>query len=211
MNSVVLLGDSVFDNAAYVRGGPDVTTQLNALLPAGWTAHLRAVDGSVTRDVKRQARGLPAGTSHLVVSVGGNDALGHVGILQERLDSFAEALRRLADIGDEFQRDYARMLDEVLRLSLPTAVCTVYYPQFPDAYLRRLAVTALTVFNDCIIREATLRGLPLLDLRLICDGEEDYANPIEPSVRGGEKIAAAILRLITEHDFNRRRTEVFPK
>ena len=211
MNGVVLLGDSVFDNAAYVRGGPDVTAQLNAVLPAGWAAHLRAVDGSVTRDVPRQARGLPAGTSRLVVSVGGNDALGHAGILQERVGSFAEALTRLADMGDGFQRDYRRMLDEVLSLSVPTAVCTIYYPQFPDADLQRLAVTALTVFNDCITREAFLRGLPLLDLRLICDEEADYANPIEPSVRGGEKIAAAILRLITEHDFSRRRTEVFPR
>jgi hypothetical protein len=211
MRTLVLLGDSVFDNAAYVRGGPDVTAQLNAILPAGWTARLKAVDGSVTRDVPRQARGLPAGTRRLVVSAGGNDALGHVGILQEKLGSFAEALGRLADIGDEFQRDYRRMLDEVLSLSVPTAVCTVYYPQFPDAHLQRLAVAALTVFNDCILREAFRRGLPLLDLRLICDEEADYANPIEPSVRGGEKIAAAILRLVTEHDFGRRRTEVFPK
>ncbi|HKQ52180.1 MAG TPA: GDSL-type esterase/lipase family protein [Pyrinomonadaceae bacterium] len=211
MNTLVLLGDSVFDNAAYVRGGADVTAQLKAMLPTGWAAHLRAVDGSVTSDVARQTRELPAGTSHLIVSVGGNDALGHVGILQERVGSFAEALTRLADISDEFQHDYARMLDGVLSLSLPTAVCTIYYPQLPDASLRRLAVTALTVFNDCILREATLRGLPLLDLRLICDEAEDYANPIEPSVRGGEKIAAAILRLVTEHDFTRRRTELFPR
>jgi hypothetical protein len=114
-------------------------------------------------------------------------------------------------MADGFQRDYARMLDEVLSLSVPTAVCTVYYPRFPDAQLQRLAVTALTVFNDCITREAFRRGLPLLDLRLICDEAADYANPIEPSVRGGQKIAAAILRLVTEHDFGRRRTEVFPR
>src|SRR5690349_5483722 len=30
---VVLLGDSIFDNAAYVGGGPDVITQLRAALP----------------------------------------------------------------------------------------------------------------------------------------------------------------------------------
>ena len=40
---------------------------------------------------------------------------------------------------------------------------------------------------------------------------EDYANPIEPSVRGGAKIAGAIARLITEHDFSRHRSEVFPQ
>ena len=53
------------------------------------------------------------------------------------------------------------------------------------------------------------RGLPLVDLRLICDRDEDYANPIEPSARGGDKIAAAVARLVAEHDFARRRSEVF--
>src|SRR3712207_2336551 len=45
MSHVVLLGDSIFDNAAYVRGGPDVIRQLQGVLPAGWKATLRAVDG----------------------------------------------------------------------------------------------------------------------------------------------------------------------
>ena len=45
---------------------------------------------------------------------------------------------------------------------------------------------------------AFTRGLPLVDLRLICDQDEDYANPIEPSVRGGEKIAAAIAGLMIQ-------------
>jgi hypothetical protein len=33
MAHVALLGDSVFDNAAYVAGGQDVVTQLRARLP----------------------------------------------------------------------------------------------------------------------------------------------------------------------------------
>ena len=40
MPHVVLLGDSIFDNAAYTNGGPDVVTQLRELLPAGWHATL---------------------------------------------------------------------------------------------------------------------------------------------------------------------------
>jgi hypothetical protein len=36
MPHVVLLGDSTFDNAAYVAGGPDVPTQLRARLPHDW-------------------------------------------------------------------------------------------------------------------------------------------------------------------------------
>jgi len=103
------------------------------------------------------------------------------------------------------------MLDGVLRVRRPTAVCTIYEPCFPDARLQRLGVTALSLFNDCITREAFARGLPLLDLRLICDRDEDYANPIEPSVKGGDKIAAGIVRAVREGDFSKVRTEVFVK
>jgi len=57
-------------------------------------------------------------------------------------------------------------------------------------------VTALKLFNDLIVREAFARGVPLIDLRLICDRDEDYANPIEPSSVGGEKIARAVVRAL---------------
>lgn len=62
---------------------------------------------------------------------------------------------------------------------------------------------------DCITRQGFLRGLPVIGLRLICDQREDYANPIEPSAIGGEKIATAIARLVTGRNDMRRRSEVF--
>jgi hypothetical protein len=119
-----------------------------------------------------------------------------------------EALTKLAEAGANFQQHYRAMLDALLRTDLPLGVCSIYYPRFPDPQLQSLAVAALTIFNDTIIREAFARGLPLLDLRLICDEDGDYANPIEPS-SGGEKIAGAIKKLVAEHDFTRHRTEVF--
>jgi hypothetical protein len=209
MSHVVLLGDSVFDNAAYVRGGPDVIRQLQGVLPHGWTATLRAVDGAVTGSVPRQIQGVPADASHLVVSVGGNDALGHMGVLEDASRSIADALNRLAGIGDSFARNYASMLDQVLARALPTAVCTVYDPRYPDPRMQRLAVAGLTIFNEVILRQAFARGLPVIDLRLVCDEDADYANPIEPSSHGGEKIVAAIARVLAEHDFSRQRSEVY--
>jgi len=206
---VVLLGDSVFDNGAYVGAGPDVVTQLRRLAPTGWDATLRAVDGSVVRGVRRQAADLPGGATHLVVSAGGNDALGHTGLLEERAASTAEVLDRLAEVARQFAEDYQEMLRAVSRAGLPFGVCTIYYPRFTDPTAQRLAVTALSVFNDVIIREAFAAGLPLLDLRLVCDEDADYANPIEPSAAGGGKIARAVVRLVSEHDFRRGRTEVF--
>jgi lysophospholipase L1-like esterase len=209
LKHVILLGDSIFDNAAYVGNAPDVVRQVCQRLPHhGSTATLRAVDGGTTEDVREQLQHLPADATHLIVSAGGNDALGYVDFLGTPAKSTAEALLGLADIAAEFERKYRVMLTEVLAYGLPTAICTIYYPRFPDPDLQKIAITGLTVFNDCIIRAAFTHSLPLLDLRLICTEEGDYADPIEPSAQGGEKIANALVELV-EQGFATGRTEVF--
>jgi lysophospholipase L1-like esterase len=209
MSHVVLLGDSIFDNGAYVRGGPDVIRQLRDVLPDGWAATLAAVDGAVAGDVPRQLQRLPRDASHLVISAGGNDALGSMSLLEDASRSIADAVTRLAAVGEAFALAYRAILEAVLARGLPTAVCTIYEPRFPDPRLQKLAVTGLCLFNDVIARQAFARGLPLIDLRLVCDEDADYANPIEPSSRGGEKIARAIARLLAEHDLSKGRAEVF--
>jgi lysophospholipase L1-like esterase len=209
MNHVVLMGDSIFDNAAYVAGGPDVQLQLQECLPHDWRVTRLAVDGHRTADVAGQLQQMPADASHLIVSVGGNDALDHLEFLTQAAQSVAEVLQQLASIGEAFERVYRDMVRLILQHRLPTILCTIYYPRFPEPVLQRLAVTALTVFNDAIIREAFKAGVPLLDLRLICNAEADYANPIEPSVIGGAKIASVISTLIREQNFHCGRTSVY--
>jgi hypothetical protein len=65
------------------------------------------------------------------------------------------------------------------------------------------------LFNDEIARAAFSRGLALIDLRLICAEDEDYANPIEPSARGGAKIAAAISAWAAEAGEAQRRSAIY--
>ncbi len=196
MGHIILLGDSIFDNGVYVPGEPDVVKQLRAILPSGWKASLLAVDGAVTRGLASQLTRIPADATHLVVSAGGNDALGESHILSSPARLVGEAVMMLADAQERFARCYADMLEGVLAAGLPTALCTIYDTP-PSAPNQRIIRTALSVFNDIITRAAFGNGLPLIDLRLICSEEEDYANPIEPSAKGGEKIAAAIASLIT--------------
>ena len=197
MNHIVLLGDSIFDNAAYVAGGPDVVRQLRDILPSGWRATLNALDGAVIADLPRQLEILPSDASHLVVSVGGNDALGEAGLLDRKVSSMAEALELISGVRERFRSAYARMLDQVLQRRLPLAVCTIYEARFPEPATRRMAATALTALNDAITREAFARGVDCIDLRVLCNDDRDFANPIEPSVHGGAKIAAAILSFAT--------------
>lgn len=209
MGHVVLLGDSIFDNRAYIGAGePDVVRQLGAGLGPDWRATLLAVDGSTTADLARQCRRLPGDATHLVVSCGGNDALRVSGFLDLPASSVAEVLAGLARLGRDFAVDYRRGLEAVLQRDLATALCTIYEPWFAEPE-RTLAATALASFNDAILRQAIRHGLPLVDLRLVCREAVDYANPIEPSRAGGAKIATALVRLLTEHDFRQRRTVIY--
>lgn len=191
---VVLLGDSIFDNKAYIDGGPDVIAQLRGVLPPGWRATLLALDGDVISGVSRQLRALPDDATFLVVSAGGNDALGFSSLLQAPVDSVAAALGMLSKAQERFASDYEAMAEALPATGFPSAVCTIYdTPASGPAY--QVVRTALAIFNDCITRAAFSRGISLIDLRLICNEDSDYANPIEPSVRGGEKIARAVAAL----------------
>ena len=209
MKNVVLLGDSIFDNKSYVGSGPDVVDQLKGDLPSGWTATLAARDGSTTADIKSQLKTMPQDATHLVVSVGGNNALEEKKLIEESASSVAEVLDKLAKIKQAFAKDYRAMLDGVLAQKLPAAVCTIYEARYQDPTTRKVAGAGLTVFNDVIMREAFARGVPVIDLRLVFDEDSDYANDIEPSVKGGAKIAKVIATLVTTHDFTRRRSEVY--
>jgi hypothetical protein len=191
---VLLLGDSIFDNGAYVPGQPDVIRQLRDELPSGWQATLLAIDGAVCADVPRQLSRLPADASLLAVSAGGNDALMVAGVLEQGARTVGEALLSLASLQAAFAGRYHAMLDQVVASGIPLAVCTIYDANFP-AQQGVVIRAALTLFNDVITRAAFGRGLTLIDLRLICSKPADYANPIEPSAAGGAKIARAISRL----------------
>jgi len=209
MNHIVLLGDSIFDNAAYVNGGQDVITHLRRRIAPDWRATLKAVDGSVIVDVSRQALQTPADATHLFLSAGGNDALMNADVLQMKVSSSAEVFDRLADLAGEFEDNYREVLRAVMKLNKPTAVCTIYYPRIPETFAQKIAVAALATFNDVIIRQAFLAGVPLIDLRLVCDEDSDYANEIEPSEAGGRKIADIIARVVEEHDFGSVRTAAY--
>lgn len=204
MQHIVLLGDSILDNEAYLEEWePDVIKQLRRKLPDGWKATRLANDGDMTYDIKGQLKDMPRDATFLVLSVGGNDALHNQDILCESERSHRQFLLDLADIQEEFQYSYRSMLQNVLKTGLPTAVCTIYYPRFPEQNLQRMAKAGLSLFNDCIIQEALANGLPLIDLRTVCNENKDYANPIEPSAHGGEKITDAILKVVKEYHYAR--------
>lgn len=211
MAHIVLLGDSIFDNAPYVPPGTEVQARLRALPRRPHRVSLLARDGSVMADMAAQVarlRELPVPADWLVVSCGGNDVLGLVGAMHGPVGTVLEAADLLAQWQAGFRQAYRDMLDLLLAQGIPVAVATIYdaVPGL-SAGLR----TALAPFNDVILREAVLRALPVLDLRVVCSEPGDYAScsPIEPSEQGGNKIAAAIGELVHAHPLSAPRTRVY--
>ena len=196
MSHIALLGDSIFDNAAYVAGAPAVIDQVRSALPRSWKASLLAVDGNVARDVLEQLNRIPSDATHLVMSVGGNDALGVLTQLHSPTPlPMMHALRVLADIQTKFAMDYGVILKAALALELPILCCTIY-DQVPG--LTQELRTALSTFNDAILRECARNRVPVLDLRSVCTEATDYSviSPIEPSNGGGQKIATRIASIV---------------
>jgi hypothetical protein len=192
---LVLLGDSIFDNGAYTRGEPDVAAHVRHVLPESWDLTSCAVDGATTRGLAAQLARVPAEATHLVIAIGGNDALQNSDMLSLRVASSAEALRIFAERTTAFERAYRAAITQAVSLGRRTAICTVYNGAL-EPERATIARAGLALFNDVILRTAVDLRLDAVELRSICTEPGDYANPIEPSGQGGLKIARAIARLV---------------
>lgn len=141
-------------------------------------------------------RGVPRDVTHAVISVGGNDALGHIDLLDSPAKSTAEALALFDRRVGGFEEQYRAAIASALPLGCPLTLCTIYNGNLPDRRQAALARVALMMFNDAILRTAFELGASVIDLRLVCSEAADYANPIEPSGRGGLEIARAVMRAV---------------
>ena len=219
MKHIVLFGDSIFDNSPYVDPGElDVPNQLRTLVKGDCKVTHLAIDGHKNRHIRNQLNDLPSDSTHLFLSVGGNDGLDHLSIFNQPIETIGEALQKMFLIGENFKKEYSSMLDNVLTYKLPTTVCNIYYPRFFSNSLERvvsylpmmvdgeklqqMTMAAETIFNDIIMFEVFKRNLPLIDLRILCNDDKDFANPIEPSCIGGMKIAKVINKIVDVHRFD---------
>jgi hypothetical protein len=205
---IVLAGDSIFDNAAYVIQKQAVIDLLSARVGGHSKATLLAVDGSVTSEVLEQFEQLPPDTTHLIISSGGNDALAAAHLLNQPVVSVAGAMTLFAKVVDKFQTEYRAMLEEAISRVDIVVVCTIY-DSIPG--YDKEAMTALKLFNEVILREAFAHNVSVIDLRLICDEATDYSSisPIEPSESGGNKIASMLSYIAGEPEAKVNRPVIY--
>lgn len=195
---VALAGDSIFDNALYVPAGKPTIEHLKVCLAGDvMEAVLVAIDGSVAADVPPQLASAEQPISFLIISCGGNDALAAADVLAAEVTSVYGAMTKLSQMREQFRHEYRLVLEAAKQHCQQVAVCTVY-DSVPGYAIEMM--TALALFNDVIIFEAAKVGIPVIDLRVICDEPEDYSavSPIEPSDQGGRKIANAIAKWVKQ-------------
>lgn len=200
MKHIILIGDSIFDNASYVDQGDSVIDQLKANLPKNCKATLIAVDGDTTTDVYSQLDLLPEDTTHGFLSIGGNDALRVVNVLLQPISTVGEAMETFTEIRLDFQNRYRELITQIKQKVDQLIICTIH-DNVPGIEPRSL--TALALFNEIILKEAISMGASIIDLRLLCHEKEDYSpiSPIEPSKQGSRKIVEQIVKITNEHDF----------
>ena len=212
---ITILGDSVIDNEDYIAPDEKDTVEHAELAFRAFDAEVDsfAKDGFVINDVitKYQREGIPRDTTHLFISVGGNDLLGiFEWLLHPSGDhQFGSILAKFDDLRCDFSADYGKMLDlisEQIGDEVKVCLFDIYYPNWQaEVYrglpphspvLERACNAAIDLWNAKIHYHAYQRGFGLLPLSHLFRGDASmYANTIEPSSKGSSVIAEEMCKI----------------
>lgn len=154
-------------------------------------------------------RAVPADATHIAIGLDGGWAVEASGLLRREAHSIREALDTLAAAADEFEAIFSCLVTAALETGLPTAVCTLVPARFPEPTQQRVAGTALAIFNERIERRAFIARLPIVDLRLVCDEDADYASETLLSRAGARKVANVVRTAFYEMWRSGGRSRVF--
>jgi hypothetical protein len=162
-------------------------------------------------EVLRQSRvrAIPAEATHIGICVDGGWAIETSGLLKGRAQSIQDALDTLAAAADEFEDMFARLIAAATEAAVPTIVCTLVPARYTEPSQQRVAATALAIFNDRILRRATAARLSIVELRLVCDEDGDYASETLLSHAGVRKVANVARSALYDISRNPGRTRVY--
>lgn len=203
MNRVVLFGDSIIDNKTYVSHGEfSVLEHLENI--SNYEYIQVAYDGHTTFDVQNKQLHLSTieKPSHIVLSVGGNDLLQNLSYLSNGpMSNVNEAITGIQQhIFEPLEQRFETIIEELSSQRANLLICTVYEgdlgrtDEFKDVLdSSKIMVSSL---NDIVYKTAKKYKADVLELREIFISSDDYANPIEPSHIGGEKLAKSIVEWI---------------
>ena len=197
MNKLVLLGDSTIDNKVYVEPGElSVKEHLDNLVD--YEVLQIALDGAITDDViNNQINLIPPDTTHILLSIGGNDLLQEIDFLYQDLKYTPKRLlETVIGLLSPVTENYETIVKQLSTNRAKLLCATVYEGNLVGSVefdsISNSSKAMVSLLNDSIFRICDKHKLDTLDLRNIFVSPEDYANPIEPSHEGGLKFAKKI-------------------
>jgi hypothetical protein len=154
-------------------------------------------------------RAIPRDATHVGVAIDGGWAIETSGLLKGSAQSIRGALEALASAADEFENIFARLIAAALETGLPTIICTLVPARYLESSQQQVAATALAIFNDRILRRAFAARLSIVELRLVCDEDGDYASETLLSRAGVRKVANVARAALYEISREPGRTRVY--
>jgi hypothetical protein len=187
LENIILLGDSIFKNNAYVSYGSSVEAQLKNKAQ-GQDLLCLAQDNSSITDVYKQVEEIPeeynSRGTRIFLSVGGNDILENyiydyndVDNMEILNNSFTEYKKLIKTIQSKMSEAKLTLLD-------------IYYPdnsRFKNFY------PLINEWNKLIYEYAKTNNIQVIKISNILTNADDFSFAIEPSAAGGNKIVNALM------------------
>ena len=180
-NNVILVGDSILNNANYVPSGKSVYDRLKTKLSKVINV---AKDGATINDLYGQLDKIPVDlnntNTYIFISAGGND------ILNKRTELSTNDIRRLFDTYMEFLN--------VLRTKLGSAKINILNLYLPSNPRYQSYKTSIEQWNQLIQSSSNNVGemYNVIDLYGLLTTTNDFVYDIEPSESASDKIANLI-------------------
>jgi hypothetical protein len=186
-NSIVLLGDSILKNNSYVKNGQSIEDILRE--KKGDNLYCLALNNSTIVDVYSQIDSIPVELNNentiIFLSSGGND------ILSQYVD------KHDSDVSDTHILNVIFIAYKKLVKSLKTkmnkakiVLIDIYYPHSNQFSQYKHIIQE---WNKMIEKYAQEQSYGLIEISKRITESDDFTLSIEPSEKGGEKIARSIL------------------
>ena len=186
-NSIVLLGDSILKNNSYVKNGQSIEDILRE--KKGDNLYCLALNNSTIVDVYSQIDSIPIELNNenttIFLSSGGND------ILSQYVD------KHDSDVSDTHILNVIFIAYKKLVKSLQTkmnkakiVLIDIYYPHSNQFSQYNPIVKE---WNNLLEKYAREKSYGLIQISKNVTASDDFTLSIEPSEKGGEKIAHSIL------------------
>ena len=184
IKNIILIGDSILNNSDYTfqnQSVPDLISKQLEKTP-GKTLYNLAKDGATISDCSNQLNGispnLNINETNVFISAGGNDILN-----SRQLNSVSV---------NELFKKYMELIKSVkAKLNNSNIVLLKLYYPLKSTY--KSYYTVIKQWNQLLDDNSSVVGYKLLHTDTIIVSKEDIIYDIEPSVKGGDKIADAIV------------------